>query len=391
VIFYSATYRVPDARRMASACDAAAVLPKPSDPEVIIAAVRAALGEAPPVEASGASTRGGNSSLAALVDFQCALAEERDPDAVLELACRAAPNLVAAQCAVLGLESAATGLLDRVLASGIDPAAAFAAGTRVSDAFGRVLDRPGARALWSADAAPLSMGFPPLHPPLHSLLVAPLQGVNARHGWIYLANRRGGAAFGPGDAELLELLARQAAVAYENDLLARQAMRDGLTGLLNRRELDSALAREFQRAVRQRGPLVLVMADVDHFKRCNDRNGHAGGDAVLRAVAAVFEKAVRGYDQVFRFGGEEFALLFPGATIEDAVMRAEQIRHGVRALDLAHDGKAIGPITISLGVAGFPVHADRPDALLRAADRALYGAKLGGRDRTCAATSTGGS
>ncbi len=386
VIFYSATYRVPEARRMARECNAAAVIPKPSDPEVIVAAVQAALGEPPQgVAKAQPPAQGWNPSLVAFMDFQCALAEERDANAVLELACRGAPTLIAAECAALGLEFPETGVLARVLVCGIDASATFAAAARVTEAFARRVDEPAFRRAWNPHAKPQALGLPPAHPPVRSLLVVPLAGVKARYGWIYLANRSDGSPFSAADEELLALLARQTANAYENELLGERATRDALTGLQNRGEFDAALERETARAARQHSPLALVMADVDHFKLCNDRLGHAAGDAVLRGLAAEFGKSVRGYDQVFRFGGEEFALLFPGATIEDALMRAEQIRHSVKALDLSHDGQEIGPITLSLGVAAFPEHGDGADALLRAADRALYEAKRDGRDRTCAA------
>jgi len=386
VIFYSATYRVPEARRMARKCNAAAVIPKPSDPEVIVAAVRAALGEPPQgVAKAQPPAQGWNPSLVAFMDFQCALAEERDANAVLELACRGAPNLIAAECAALGLESPETGVLARVLVCGIDASATFAAEARVTEAFARRVVEPAFRRAWNPHAKPQALGLPPAHPPVRSLLVVPLAGVKARYGWIYLANRSDGSPFTAADEELLALLARQTANAYENELLAEQAARDDLTGLLNRREFDAALEREFQRALRQRSPLALAMADVDHFKQCNDRHGHTGGDAVLRALGAHLGKAVRGYDQVFRFGGEEFVILLPGAAAADAVMRAEEIRKSFRALELRHDGSALGPVTLSFGVAAYPGNGSSGEALLQAADAALYEAKRNGRDRICVA------
>ena len=353
VIFHSATYRVPEARRLAGACVAAGFIPKPSDPEAVVAAVRSALGmarEAPQVPSSSRGT----AAFMALMDFQCALAEERDPGTVLELACRAAPKLVSAQSAVLVLESRETGLVEKTFTHGIDSAATFPAGS------------PGA-------------------------LVVPVQGSRARYGWLHVAHAANGEPFTAADEEILGMLARLAAVAHENGLLAVEASCDALTGLPNRRELEAALARELQRAGRGGCSFGVVMADVDHFKRCNDRHGHAGGDAVLRGLAAFLAKSVRGYDQVFRFGGEEFTLLFPGATLRDAVARAEQIREGVKALDLSHEGRPMGPVTISLGVAAFPANGRSAETLLGEADRALYRAKETGRDRTCAAADAKGN
>lgn len=383
VIFYSATYRVPEARLMAKACKAAAVIPKPSDPEVIISAVKLALGDTQTGAKAPPQAQGWNPALIALMDFQCALVEERDPNKMIELVCRAAPNLIAADYAVLGLEAIDTGVLSRVLVCNLDPLATFAEGAPVSDAFANRVTVPANRRAWSSQGMPQELGLPPKHPPIHGLLVAPLTGTKRRYGWIYLANRGDGTPFTDTDEELLGLLARQAAIAYENDLLAVQASHDALTGLLNRFEFDAALKRECERAQRQCSPLALVMVDVDHFKQCNDRFGHPAGDMVLGQIAAELEKSVRAYDLVFRYGGEEFVLLLPGATAADALLRAEQCRNSVRELDLVYDGQRLGPITLSMGIAAYPEHGEK--ALLSSADKALYEAKHSGRDRSCVA------
>lgn len=378
VIFYSATYQVPKARQMAKACRAAAVIPKPSDPEVIISAVKLALGEPLTSTADPPRSQEWNPALVALMDLQCALAEERDPNRMIELVCRAAPNLIAADCVVLGLEATETGLLTRVLVSGMETSSTFAEGARVPDAFAQRVAEPGNRRVWKPEGNSQRLGLPPEHPPVHSLLVMPLAGVRGHYGWIYLCNRSDGTPFTDADEEMLGLLARQAAIAHENQLLAVLASRDALTGLLNRREFDSALKRECERAQRQCSPLGLVMADLDHFKQCNDQYGHPAGDFVLRLIAAELKKSVRGYDKIFRYGGEEFVILLPGATSAGALLRAEQCRNSVRKLDLCFEGQVIGPITLSLGVAAYPEHDE--EALLGAADKALYEAKHSGRN-----------
>ena len=321
------------------------------------------------------------------MDLQCALIEERDPKRMIELVCHAAPNLISAEGAVLGLEATDTGVLTRVLVCDLNPSTTFASGERVPDAFANRVAEPAGHRVWNPQGNPLMPDFPTGHPPIRSLLVVPLVGTKGRYGWIYLTNRRDGAPFTDADEELLGLLARQAAIAYENDLLAVRASRDALTGLLNRFEFDAALKRECERAQRQCSPLALVMADVDHFKQCNDRYGHPAGDTVLCKIADELEKSVRAYDLVFRYGGEEFVLLLPGATAEDALLRAEQCRNSVRELDLRYDGQVIGPITLSLGVAAYPEQGE--GVLLRAADKALYEAKHYGRDRSCVASREG--
>jgi diguanylate cyclase (GGDEF)-like protein len=123
------------------------------------------------------------------------------------------------------------------------------------------------------------------------------------------------------------------------------------------------------------------MLDLDHFKRINDAFGHPAGDHVLVAVAGLLRNQIRSSDIVCRYGGEEFALILPEASPDSVRQRAESIRAAIKQLELTHQGVALGSITASLGVALFPTHADDPDALMAAADAALYAAKSAGRDR----------
>jgi diguanylate cyclase (GGDEF)-like protein len=154
------------------------------------------------------------------------------------------------------------------------------------------------------------------------------------------------------------------------------AMRDPLTGLYNRRFLEEALTREVSRAAREKESLGVLMLDLDHFKDFNDAFGHEAGDDVLRCVGQFLRHRIRTTDVACRYGGEEFTILLPGATLEDARARAEQIRAGIRAA-LGSPGN----VAASLGVAVFPDHGDSLAGLLRAADVALYRAKALGRDR----------
>ena len=163
--------------------------------------------------------------------------------------------------------------------------------------------------------------------------------------------------------------------------LKEQALTDPLTGLYNRRYLRDVLARELLRAKRRNGSLAAVMVDVDHFKRINDSLGHEAGDMVLKELSALLRRCVRGSDTVCRYGGEEFALLLPDATLEGAQHKAEEIRAAVKALDLRFHGKRIGVLSASFGVALFPNHAADAEPLLGRADEALYHAKGAGRDR----------
>ena len=165
-------------------------------------------------------------------------------------------------------------------------------------------------------------------------------------------------------------------------LLAREQMRhfaehDDLTGLWNHRVILERLRREVDRARRERTPLSVIMVDLDHFKDINDTWGHPTGDLVLREVGAIFERTVRSYDWVGRYGGEEFLLILPGSGFASAHMRAEQLRMAVQSAHI-HDGVRTIPVTASFGVAsGFANHSE---ALIQAVDAALYRAKDNGRN-----------
>jgi len=164
--------------------------------------------------------------------------------------------------------------------------------------------------------------------------------------------------------------------------LARLARRDALTGVANRRAFEEDLAREAARAARAGTPLSLVLLDVDRFKAVNDTHGHPAGDAVLAAVAARAEGALRAGDLLARVGGEEFAILLPGAGLEAAVEAAERVRARI-AEEPVVAGEVSLAVTVSLGCASLlPGDANGADLFARA-DRRLYGAKAAGRNRVC--------
>jgi diguanylate cyclase (GGDEF)-like protein len=167
--------------------------------------------------------------------------------------------------------------------------------------------------------------------------------------------------------------------------LRDMAVRDPLTGLFNRRYLEETLEREFLRATRQGAPIALIMLDIDHFKRCNDTYGHDAGDVLLRNLGAFLQRYSRGSDVACRYGGEEFVLTLPECSLEIACKRAEEMRQAVKTLHMHHRHRTLEAITLSFGVAAFPEHGNNPDAVLNAADAAMYRAKQQGRDRVVAA------
>lgn len=173
------------------------------------------------------------------------------------------------------------------------------------------------------------------------------------------------------------------------DLLESLSMRDGLTGIPNRRQFDTFLTRAWRQALRHGTPLSLVMADIDYFKNYNDTYGHIGGDECLRAVAVTLSTlARRPGDLAARFGGEEFAVVLENTPIAGAMHLAESMRLAIAALGLDHETSPIGNhVTITLGAASIiPDHGQQPDMLISMADAKLYEAKQAGRNRVLGAS-----
>jgi diguanylate cyclase (GGDEF)-like protein/PAS domain S-box-containing protein len=165
------------------------------------------------------------------------------------------------------------------------------------------------------------------------------------------------------------------------DAMREMALRDGLTGLYNRRYLEDALNREIHRAERSGNPLAVIMIDIDNFKQFNDRHGHDAGDFVLSALARAIGRHIRPSDLACRYGGEEFAVVLPEAGVEVACERAEEMRLAIRNTNLTHLGQTLAAPSASFGIALYPGHGTNAPELLKAADRALYRAKREGRDR----------
>jgi diguanylate cyclase (GGDEF)-like protein len=192
--------------------------------------------------------------------------------------------------------------------------------------------------------------------------------------------------FSERDEELARSLVAQGRIALENarlhNLVQRQAQTDELTDLANRRQFMSALEQEIARISRFGTPLSLVLFDLDRFKRVNDECGHQVGDLVLRRTADIVRMGIRGTDLAARIGGEEFAILLPGSDAAGAMTFAEKLRS-----DLGREVTVKGvrwPTTASFGVAEFR-EGMSIETLVGAADRALYRAKAGGRNRVCKA------
>jgi len=219
---------------------------------------------------------------------------------------------------------------------------------------------------------------------------------------VYLENSLLEDAFTLQRQQTLELLSSQAAisliharlvesleskVAQRTEALRRMSMRDGLTGIANRRAFDESLQLEWRRSQRLRQPLALMMIDIDHFKLFNDHYGHIEGDACIRLVAQVLQQtAERSSDSVARYGGEEFAVLLPHTEAEAAARLARDCLAEMAAEARVHaQSPTAAVVTLSIGVASLIGDEQGPERLLRAADEALYAAKRGGRNRVVVA------
>ncbi|QNM97447.1 GGDEF domain-containing protein [Chitinimonas koreensis] len=207
----------------------------------------------------------------------------------------------------------------------------------------------------------------------------PLIGNGETLGLLHLRNTRG-----LHDPAFLDGVAKRAALALVSlkarEALFNEATHDPLTTLYNRRYLEAALEEAARRSRRSHRPVGLMMLDLDHFKAINDNYGHEVGDEVLREVAAKLKSSLRSGDIACRYGGEEFTVLLGGASLPATRLRAEQFRQTVEQLRVSHRGKMLR-LTVSIGIAAFPENGTQISEVLHQADRALYEAKHGGRNR----------
>jgi diguanylate cyclase (GGDEF)-like protein len=220
-----------------------------------------------------------------------------------------------------------------------------------------------------------------------SLLALPLKARGRTLGALVLTGRRG--TFDASALRVLGILANQGAAALftwrQMEAEKEQAVRDGLTGLYNRREFNKLLQKTLANADRQGGGFALLLFDIDHFKKLNDTYGHPAGDAAIRNTAQVLERHQRQGDHAARYGGEEFAVILPGAEEKGAMQLAERVREAIASSRVVFEGARLN-VTVSLGVAVWPADGKDHEGLLAAADRALYAAKQAGRDRVVAAS-----
>jgi len=320
------------------------------------------------------------------------------PDELYRSIVQAVPAVVAADVTALHVIDRASG---RYLLAAVEGGDTTSLGTEARSGEGIAGRAIRDRAMVMDDgAAPLPAMRPvglasPAEEPAAPMLAAavPIIRDGAVLGALTLVRRDRADGFGDLDRDALAMLGEQIAMAITNVFLhsdvAELALRDPLTGLFNRRYLDPALEQLFARRARlprdERVPLAAIMFDLDHFSELNNRHGHQVGDEVLRAFGAVLQSRMRSTDLVARFGGEEFAAILFRATLDDAVRIADEVREQLAATPVIGASGEELTATVSAGCAAIGPDGESPDALLRAADVALYMAKRGGRDRVCAA------
>jgi len=234
-----------------------------------------------------------------------------------------------------------------------------------------------------------------------SVLVLPVLNQGRMVAIIYVENNLLVGAFTERHVKTLELLGAQAAISLVNarhvenlerkvaertEELRRMSMKDGLTGIANRRSFDERLSGEWRRSMRTAKPLSLMMIDIDHFKLFNDHYGHVEGDRCIRAVAQALERAVnRSTDLVARYGGEEFAVILPDTDAEAALWLAKSCLLAIHELAIPHAKSSAGDrVSISVGVCSISVETELgAERLVNLADQALYRAKHAGRNQVC--------
>ena len=215
---------------------------------------------------------------------------------------------------------------------------------------------------------------------IQSLICSPLKFKDGIIGVINIVNKRNGVHFKESDLSLLNLIASQAAVTIENNKLYELSITDGMTRLFVHRYFQARLNEELLRARRYGLTMSLIMMDIDNFKKFNDTYGHQVGDQVIQKVAQTIRETVRtGIDVPCRYGGEEMAIIYPETRAEEAFQTAERLREKIAALHVPHSSGDLR-ITVSIGVASYPIHAHDRESLIKVADKALYVSKGAGKN-----------
>lgn len=242
-----------------------------------------------------------------------------------------------------------------------------------------VVDEPEQQVQWAKT--------PTHRPPIRQLLSVPIVRQGQIGGVLTVVNRQEEGSFEQADVDALSTLAVHAAVAIDNAQLLEEAeiraITDSLTGLFNHREFHKKLIEEMERSGRYSKAFSLLMIDIDHFKMFNDTHGHPVGDAILKEIVKIISQSIRNVDIAARYGGEEFAIVLPETYGDSAMVVAERMRGAIASTPFVVPTGTETFLSVSIGVASYPNDADTSEALIVAADEALYLAKDRGRNQAC--------
>ncbi len=222
------------------------------------------------------------------------------------------------------------------------------------------------------------------------LIIMPLKSKDMVNGLIVADNIYTKKPISDIDVRFFTMMANQAGLAIENsrlyEMVVQQSQSDSLTGLWNHGYFQKMLLMELQQAKRSEQPLSLLFLDIDNFKQLNDTCGHQHGDLILKELANILKESARTQDYICRYGGEEFALILTRTHAQQSLEIAERFRRKIEQHEFpSPSGVGTLHLTVSIGLASFPNHADNTDTLIALADKAMYTAKTSGKNRTCVA------
>lgn len=323
-----------------------------------------------------------------LYELSLSITKERRVDLLIAALVNGVRELVDAEGALLLLVDAENGNILQTMSSGIElDQTALQGPISTAGFFGLAFAEKGPVFVQDPEHHPVKEQTPPHQPPLHQFLSLPLLFQEKILGVLTVVNKKEKGVFSQEDIDILSTLALHSAVAIENarflEEAERKAITDSLTGLYNHREFQKRLMEEVDRGNRYGKEFSLLMLDIDHFKIFNDTHGHPVGDAILKEVVKLVESSIRNVDIPSRYGGEEFSVILPETPGERAKMVAERIRRSVDTHSFVTPSGHETHLSVSIGVASFPVDANEREELIIAADEALYFAKQGGRNQVC--------
>ncbi|MFY9268905.1 MAG: diguanylate cyclase [Candidatus Manganitrophaceae bacterium] len=322
-----------------------------------------------------------------LYELSLALTTERRIAALLEKLVEGAKELIEVEGAILFILHPGTDEILMSATAGMEietqPLERFASKLGL---FGLAYEKRAPVMVEDPDRHPLKENTPLHRPLLRHLLSIPLIRNEKIAGILTVINKKEKEEpFSSDDIDALSMLCVNAAVAIDNarflEETEKQAITDGLTGLYNHREFQKRLSEEIERAERYDKTLSLMMLDIDHFKVFNDTYGHPVGDAILKEIAKMIRQGIRAIDFPTRYGGEEFAVILPETAGANALKVAERIRQSIDSAPFVTPAGQPVRLSVSVGIAFFPEDGKKREALILAADQALYFAKKTGRNR----------